>query len=39
MVSLLHTLDAFQPQGAQEAIQGDGEGEQEKKKHFGSTFE
>lgn len=31
MVSLLHTLDAFQPQGAQEAIQGDGEGEQEKK--------
>lgn len=32
MVSLLHTLDAFQPQGAQEAIQGDGEGEQEKKK-------
>lgn len=31
MVSLLHTLDAFQPQGAQEAIQGDGEGEQGKK--------
>lgn len=29
MIRLLHTLDAFQPQGAQEAIEGDGEEEQE----------